>query len=312
MTAREGKEAEREQTVRILDLAREKERKTLYFFQHLETNYSPKYEHGATKLPAVYKNSSEKSWTASEAHSHFNSDSGQMFESFVLNKELDSSLITDEEAFDRESPLGPLGTRKAYWEKEWTSNPIPPRNYAVISEEYKVHSDDENLKGCKLFVFLKVQMRNPTRQCRASYLRTSGNMYELKLAEQNLADQSDVWKNVFVVPEITASQSDETIKKCAGLASALRKKLEGSSSSGSSGDGLIGKGREVMDTVKGRFTGFNPLSRFQQSSRQIQLTAVSMALNTKAMLPRDVYVDAVDTDEIFEAGNVGGSMRSRS
>merc|ERR1711870_176252 len=138
-------------------------------------------------------------------------------------------------------------------------------------------------------------------------LRTSGNMYELKLAEQNLADQSDVWKNVFVVPEITTSNSGETTKlKCAGLARARRKKLEGSSSSGSSGGGLIGKGREVMDTVKGRFTGLNPLSRFQRSSRQIQLTAVSMALNTKAMLPRDVYVDVVDTDEIFEAGNVGG------
>merc|ERR1719401_1326539 len=294
MTAREGKEAEREQTVRILDLAREKERKTLYFFQHLETNYSPKYEHGATKLPAVYKNSSEKSWTASEAHSHFNSDSGQMFESFVLNKELDSSLITDEEAFDRESPLGPLGTRKAYWEKEWTSNPIPPRNYAVISEEYKVHSDDESFKGCRLFVFLKVQMQNPTRQCHASYLQASGNMYELTLAEQDPADQSDVWKNVFVVPEITTSESGETTKlKCAGLARALRKKLEGSSSSG-------------------RSTGFNPLSGFQRSpSRQIQLTAVNKVLNTKAMLPRDAYVDAVDTEEICEAGSIGGLMRSR-
>merc|ERR1712061_745942 len=226
--------------------------------------------------------------------------------------ELDSSLITDEKAFEIEAPLGPLGTRKAYWEKEWSSNPIPPRNYAVISEEYKVHSDDENFKGCRLFVFLKVQMQHPARQCHASYLRTSGNMYELKLAEQNLADQSDVWKNVFVVPEITTSDSGETTKlKCAGLARALRKKLEGSSSSGSSGDGLIGKGREVMDTVKGRLTGFNPLSRFQQSSRQIQLTAVSMALNTKAMLQSDVYVDVVDTDEICEVGDIGGSKRRR-
>merc|ERR1712217_378001 len=114
--------------------------------------------------------------------------------------------------------------------------------------------------------------------------------------------------------------------KCARLARALRKKLEGSSSSGFSEDGLIGKGRKVMDTVKGRllaacphrsqalhrFAGFNPLSRFQRSpSRQIQLTAVNQALNTKAMLPRDVYVDAVETEEICGAGSIGGLKRSR-